>query len=109
MDRSTAVLLSSGVGCGDRSNEAKCVAAGPARVCVEPGDGGAEVTTEGLEPGSELRVTTSEGTQTVEVGEDGSVEGTVGLIWAIRPASTTVEFEGTSSDGQPVEGSIVLD
>ena len=93
-------------GCGS-SPASDCLSEGGAEVCLTV-NGGVQISSEGLEPGSDLTIRVVDGpSQTVKADETGST-GTVGFLTAVEPDSATVDVTGTAKGGEPVSGTLTV-
>lgn len=71
-------------------------------------EGAVQVSSKGLEPGSDLTIQLLDGpSNTVKVDETGST-GTVGFLTTSEPHSATVEVTGTARGGDPVSGTLTV-
>lgn len=106
--RATTTLLFVIAGCSD-SDEGACVREEDASVCADRDGGSVTIQAEGLRPGSELRLTTSElGTQRYPVGDDGKPTGGIGFFGPDIPGGFRVEVAATTADGTTLAGELEM-
>lgn len=88
-------------GCSSDDSDASCVRAGEAEVCADGTVGSVEMSAQGLQPGSDLRLATADlGSANHAVGADGELEGTVGMLGGDSTAALVIEVSGTTADGE---------
>ncbi len=94
------------------TDSAQCVASGQARVCGDVVGGALAITSEGLRPGSTVRIDV-EGAGPAEwtVSDDGTIEnepGSLGFL-SVTGSFGTIIVAAVAEDGTPVAGTITLD
>jgi hypothetical protein len=101
--------------CSDDATDvdsAQCVASGQARVCGDVVDGALAITSEGLRPGSTVRINV-EGAGPAEwtVSDDGTIENDPGSLGFLSVTGTfgTITVDATADDGTAINGTITLD
>jgi len=110
-------LAGSAVVVGSCSNsgesEKRCVSSGDSRVCAWR-DGTVQLSTEGLEPGSAFHYVATtrgpdpiEGFPGLEVGDDGTVPGVLGVMSG-PGGEVTLDITAVAAGGQPLTGRLVI-
>ncbi len=94
--------------CGDEVEQV-CVTEGDAELCLERDGGAATLSGEGLEPGSDLVVSSPEtGSTTYTVGDDGTPDGLIGFLGDDAGEPVEVDVAGVTASGATIDGTLRL-
>lgn len=105
----TALAIITGCSGSDEEEARSCVGSETAEVCLVGVAVDVEIEASGLQPGSVLTVTTTRNDEPAEfeVGDDGALVGTSGLLgdWS----GVVVTFAAVDESGQPLGGSLTVE